>query len=374
MVALACAALVLAPVRAARAEQSASSGGVRADRPTGEQVYNEACAACHGRNGRGNPQAVVGFDVPLPDFTDCVFSTVESAEGWHAIVHEGGPVRALDRHMPAFGDALSDEDIDLAVAHVRTFCADQRSYPQGDLNLPRPLVTEKAFPENEAVYTMGFSRDGGHAVSNGFVYERRIGARYQYEVNVPFEVQQSDAGGRWAHGLGDVAVALKRVMYHDVRNGTIFSVGEEVGLPTGKENQGLGSGVTTFESWAAVGQVLPSLSFVQFHAGIGIPSHSELAPKEAFWRTAVGKTFTAPKYGRTWTPMVEVVGARELVSGAASEWDVVPQLQVSLSKRRHVLVSGGVQLPVNEREGRRPQLLTYLIWDWYEGGLFGGWR
>jgi mono/diheme cytochrome c family protein len=369
MVALACAVLVVMPVRAAQAQVPASGNP-----PTGEQIYNEACAACHGKDGRGNPSAVVGFEVALPDFTDCVFATVESAEGWHAVVHEGGPVRALDRHMPAFGDALSDDEINLAVSHVRTFCKNQRSYPQGDLNLPRPLVTEKAFPENEAVYTMGFSRDGGHSVSNGFVYERRIGARYQYEVNVPFDLQQSGANESWVHGLGDVAVALKRVMYHDVSKGTIFSVGEEIGLPTGKESQGLGSGVTTFESWAAVGQMLPSLSFVQFHTGIGIPSNSELAAKEAFWRAAIGKTFTAPKFGRIWTPMVEVVGARELVSGAVNEWDVIPQMQVSLSKRRHVLVSGGMQIPVNEREERKPQVLAYLIWDWYEGGLFGGWR
>ena len=369
MVAVACAVLVTIPVRAARAQVPETG-----NRATGEQIYNEACAACHGRDGRGNPSAVVGFDVALPDFTDCVFATVESAEGWHAVVHEGGPVRALDRHMPAFGDALSDEEIDLAVSHVRTFCKNQRAYPQGDLNLPRPLVTEKAFPENEAVYTMGFSRDAGHAVSNGFVYERRIGARYQYEVNVPFDVQQSGANEPWAHGLGDVAVALKRVMYHDVRKGTIFSIGEEIGLPTGKESQGLGSGVTTFESWAAFGQVLPAMSFVQFHTGIGIPSNSELAAKEAFWRAAIGKTFTAPKFGRIWTPMVEVVGAREIVSGAVNEWDVIPQMQVSLSKRRHVLVSGGMQLPLNQRDERKPQVLAYLIWDWYEGGLFDGWK
>src|SRR4051812_49118954 len=110
---------------------------------SGAEIYRDACAACHGADGRGNPQAVVGFDVPLPDFTDCLFSTVEAAEGWHAVVHEGGPVRALDHHMPAFGQALSAEDIRLVVSHVRTFCRGLRAWPQGDLNLPRLLVTEK---------------------------------------------------------------------------------------------------------------------------------------------------------------------------------------------------------------------------------------
>jgi mono/diheme cytochrome c family protein len=368
----AAAALLALGVVAASPRSSMAQSTTRATR-TGRQVYDDACAACHARDGRGNPASVVGFDVPLPDFTDCVFATVESAEGWHAVVHQGGPVRALDRHMPAFGEALSPEEIDLAVSHIRKFC-NSGAYPQGDLNLPRALVTEKAFPENEGLYTMTFGRDPSHSVTNGFIYERRIGARYQYEVNVPFAVQQNASGHDWAYGLGDVAVALKRVMYHNVRQGTIVSIGEEVGLPTGKEAQGLGNGFTTFESWGAYGQMLPRLSFLQFHGGIALPSDSTLGNKEAFWRTAVGKTFIHPAYGRSWVPMVEVVAARELSDGASNEWDVIPQLQVSLSKRRHVMVSAGVQMPLSDRDTRKTQVLTYFLWDWYEGGLFDGWR
>src|SRR5262249_35902957 len=152
---------------------------------------------------------------------------------------------------------------------------------------------------------------------------------------------------------------------HDVRKGTIFSIGEEVGLPTGKESLGLGNGFTTFESWGAYGQMLPRLSFLQFHGGISFPSNSTLGNKEVFWRTAVGKTFTHPAFGRSWVPMVEVVAARELTDGAVNEWDVIPQMQVSLSKRRHVMVSGGVQMPINERDTRKTQVLMYFLWDWY---------
>jgi hypothetical protein len=276
--------------------------------------------------------------------------------------------------MPAFGEALTGEDIALAVAHVRTFCERLQDYPQGDLNLPRPLVTEKAFPENEAVYTFAFSHDRERAATSGFVYERRFGARNQYEVNVPFTLQQAEPNGGWAQGLGDIAVAVKRALYHDVRRGTIVSAGEEITLPTGKQGEGLGSGFTTFESWAAVGQVLPHFSFAQFHGGIGLPSDNTLGSKEVFWRMALGTSLIHPAYGRMWTPMIEITGARELVDGATVEWDVIPQMQVTLSKRRHVMVSGGVQVPLTARDARRTQVLSYLIWDWYEGGLFDGWR
>jgi len=65
---------------------------------------------------------VVGFDTPLPDFTDCEFTTPEPDPDWISVVHFGGDVRALDRRMPAFVDALSDDDIDRVIEYVRTFC------------------------------------------------------------------------------------------------------------------------------------------------------------------------------------------------------------------------------------------------------------
>jgi len=357
---------------AARPTQ-AQSQSQREPFKTGDEVYQAACAACHGSDGRGNPQSVVGFAQPLPDFTDCLFVTVEADEGWEAVVHEGGPVRALDRHMPAFGGALSENEIRMAIGHVRQFCPDRGKWPQGDLNFPRALITEKAFPENESLVTSSFQTGPTHGSSTALLHERRFGSRTMMEFNVPFETQQTETG-QTNYGLGDVAIANKRDLFHSVASGSIFSVGEEVGLPTGKETLGLGGGVTTFETFAAFGQRLPALSFVQFHAGVGLPTKPEIVPREAFWRAAFGKQFVQGGFYRTWTPIVEIVAARELTDGAASEWDVVPQMQVSLSKRRHILVSGGVQIPMNEREGRHPQVLTYFLWDWYEGGLFDGWK
>ena len=72
--------------------------------------------------------------------------------------------------------------------------------------------------------------------------------------------------------------------------------------------------------------------------------------------------------------MVEVLAARELVSGAETEWDIVPQMQVTLSRRQHIMVSAGIRQPVNAREERGRAFLTYLLWDWFDGGFFDGWR
>jgi hypothetical protein len=90
-------------------------------------------------------------------------------------------------------------------------------------------------------------------------------------------------------------------------------------------------------------------------------------------RTALGYTFAQDQgFGRAWSPMAEVLVAKP-IDGAA-EWDLVPQVQVSLSKLQHVLLNVGVRVPLNEREDRKPQFLTYVLWDWFDGGFFDFWK
>jgi hypothetical protein len=339
--------------------------------PSGERLYRDACAACHGGGGGGVPQSIVGFDIPLPDFTDCSFATREPDSDWYAVAHDGGPARAFDRRMPAFGEVLTADELQLTLDHIRGFCQNP-AWPRGELNLPRPLATEKAYPEDEAVLTVTVGTGDRASVSNQFLYEKRIGPRSQYEVVVPVAFAQSGTG-TWERGLGDIAVAFKHALAHSLRTGTIFSLAGEVILPTGKEARGLGRGVTVFEPFVAFGQILPGASFVQAQAGAEISTDEARASHETFWRGAVGRTWEQSQFGRAWTPMIEVLAARELESGASTHWDVVPQLQVTLNQRQHVILNVGVRLPVNDREGRDTQVITYLLWDWFDGGLWDGW-
>ena len=191
---------------------------------SGEQIYRAACATCHGLDGTGRTRGVVGFALPLPnghdfpDFTDCSINTVEPLIDWVAVAARGGPVRALDRHMPAFGEALS---ADAARAGREAISGRSAPTPRGRAatsTCRAPSSPEKAFPENETVWTTGVTGSGQKAVTNELVYEHRIGARGQYEVKVPFTVQQGDGGG-WNRGIGDVEVAVRRTFYasHDAR-------------------------------------------------------------------------------------------------------------------------------------------------------------
>jgi len=364
---------------ASTSSQSLGEASAPAVRPgaTGEEIFRAACATCHGSDGTGSPSSVVGFALPLanghgfPDFTDCPTNTVEPSGDWMAVVHSGGRVRALDRHMPAFGDALSTDEITRVVQHLWTFCRD-RSWPRGDLNLPRGLFTEKAFPENEVLFFTG-SRPGRAGVTENVIYERRFGSRGTYEINVPFALGQADPGGPWRRGIGDVEVTVRQTVHASYERGSILAVGVAVMLPTGKESLGLGNGYSVFEPLLLVGQMLGANGFVQLQAGYEIVSDHARGANEAFARTAFGYTWAQDAgRGRAWTPMAEVMVARP--SGAPMEWDVVPQAQVSLSKLQHVLLNVGVRMPLTQRGRRDPQLVTYLLWDWFDGGLFQFWK
>lgn len=342
---------------------------------TGRELYDLGCASCHGRDGRGGERGTtVAFTVPVPDFTDCSFSSREPDADWLAVTHEGGPVRGFGTTMPAFGEAFTVEQIGLILGHVRTFCSDP-AWPRGELNLPRALVTEKAFPEDEVVTTLGVDVDGPGRVVNELVYERRFGPRNQIEIRIPFGAAELTGGGGWDVGFGDVQVGFKRAVWHSFERGSIFALGGEVALPTGRESAGLGKGTVVFEPFASFGQIVAGDGFIQLQAALEIPAdEGDHAENEALWRGVLGwTTAQGAGFGRSWTPLIEILGARDLESGASATWDLLPQVQVSLNTRQHVLANVGLRLPLNQADDRSTTFLFYILWDWFDGGFFDGW-
>jgi hypothetical protein len=136
----------------------------------GPEIYRSACMACHGTNGRGAPDSTRGFEKPdtFPDFTACVATARESNDFWGAIINNGGPDRSFSEIMPSFREALTDEQINKVMNHLRGFCREP-AWPRGELNLPRPLVTEKAFPEDEMVMDVAISTEGNADITDRVV-------------------------------------------------------------------------------------------------------------------------------------------------------------------------------------------------------------
>jgi len=331
---------------------------------TGKQLYDNNCAACHAVDGRGRSVSQVGFDVPLPDFTDCSYNSPEQSADWVAIAHEGGPIRGFSPIMPAFGDALTTAELETLVEYVRGFCTDKH-WPRGELNFPAPLFTEKAFPENETLLKTVL--DQGGSSETQLIYEHRIGARNQYEITLPYV--NLDTGHQ---GIGDLAVAFKHVLAHSLEKGYILSAAAELSLPTGNESAGTGAGHASLETFLAVGKQLPKDFFL--HSRVIYLMPLEGSADEAELHVAIGRAMTGNgPYGRQWNPMVEILGARPLESAATTEWDWVPQVQFSINQRQHLLFNVGVRLPVTHRSSRDPQISAYFLWDWFDGGLGDGW-
>jgi len=350
------------------------AAGSRMPLETGKEIFEAACIGCHGPGAKGQPLSTLGFDPPstFPDFSDCNGSTRERTFDWTATIHEGGRGRGFSEIMPSFADALSLEQIDKVVQYLRARCSDP-AWPLGELNFPRALVTEKAFPEDEWVFTGGVNATGRGAISNEFIYEKRFGVKNQIEIGAPFSSVENGNEG-WANGIGDLVFGYKRTLAHSRRSGSILSVQGEVSLPTGDESRGLGSGITTFEVFGAFGQILLADSFVQIQAGSELPTDTGKAPNAVYWRTALGKTLVQNRgFGRSWTPMVEIIADRDLETGASTNWDIVPEIQVTLNKRQHIRVNVGVRRPLNNTSERDTQVLFYGLWDWFDGGLFEGW-
>lgn len=343
------------------------------DIKNGERIFKSGCIACHGADGRGAPETMTEFRRPdtFPDFSQCDQTTPEPNSAWKDVILHGGPTRAFSQIMPAFDELLSSDEIDDVIAYLRSLCRNDH-WARGELNLPRALITEKAFPEDEEVISTALNAGGAPGLTTDIIHEQRFGMSNQIEVDVPLQFQ--DQAHTWYSGVGDTTLGLKRVMWSNLRSGSILSLFGGVILPSGNRARGFGTGTTTFETFAAFDQLFPTNTFVQFQGGANLPRHTDIAPQSVYWRIALGQSLAADRgLGRLWTPMVEFVAARDLVTGASTNWDVVPEMQVTISRRQHVRVNVGFSKPFTNTLGRQSQVVFYLLWDWFDGKLNEGW-
>jgi mono/diheme cytochrome c family protein len=344
------------------------------DSKNGERIYKGGCIACHGVDGKGAPETSTEFKRPdtFPDFTQCDQTTPEPNSAWKAVIVHGGQSRAFSQIMPAFDQLLKDNEINDVIAYMRKFCTNKH-WARGELNLPRALVTEKAFPEDEVVISTAVNASGAPGFTTDIIHEQRFGVHNQVEIDVPVNAQ--DQNHSWNGGLGDVTFAVKREMFSSLRTGSILSLQAGILPPTGSSRRGFGSGTTTFEPFAAFDQLFPTNTFIQFQAGADLRRHTDVTPHSLFWRTALGQSFAGDHgLARLWSPMVEFLADRDLQDGAKTNWDVLPEMQVTISRRQHVRFAIGVSSPITNRQGRTPQLLMYVLWDWADGKLWEGWK
>lgn len=102
-----CAALALAQIGCER-----KIAGGEAD---GAKIFAEVCARCHGPRGEPNQSMIARYGVKN------LRSHHVQAEMKDADIRRQILKGSKNKQMPSFQGALSDEQIDAVIAHVRTF-------------------------------------------------------------------------------------------------------------------------------------------------------------------------------------------------------------------------------------------------------------
>lgn len=325
----------------------------------------------HGSDGRGDRKVSdVGFPYTMPNFHDCSFANREADGDWSSIIHRGGPRRAFPRTMPAFDQALSDDEIDAIIGYLRSFC-EKSGWPRGEFNFPLAMFTEKAFPEDEALNLTTFNTTGARDITSTSIYERRFGARGQLEVNLPSPASIAAPAPRRAS-------AISAWRGNETCWPMWIAARSSACLAKSCSRQAMPRG-----AWETAPSVLrpmpcsPNPCRESFSCKATSSANSPPArdfQMEAHAHLSLGRTFAGDKgWGRSWSPQVELLTWHEFSPGAQV-------IGISRHSCRSVFpapaYSGqrGPARSLNNAAERKPMFVFYVIWDWYDAGLFEGWH
>lgn len=321
------------------------------------EMWGAWCARCHADDGSGKVKEPTIKVVPM-DLTDCSWTTAEPDADWERAIAKGGPGVGLSSEMPGFEDSLTPNQIAGFVTHMRGFCKDS-GWPSGNTNFPRPIITEKAFPENEFVMLPAVSHETepSSASATDFslvaVYERRFGRRAMYEVSIPF--YNWDFHSSRDSEIGDVAVAIKYVAYRSATTPRIVSFGLETTLPTGQLYKGFGQGTVVFEPFVAAGTMVGNW-YVQTSGKAELPVDT-LVDRVYLYNVYVGRDSSpAPN---SWTLGMELNGENQQL------W-MTPQIRKGLTGTGALAASLGVSIPLKYRGERVVSWVGYLVWEFLE--------
>src|SRR6185437_3800433 len=190
---------------------------------SGAALFHAWCKSCHGADGRGTPSAATRLEVPPADLRDCKGSTAEPEDRWVAIVTQGGAAFGLSLDMPTYGEAATPSQIRAVVRYARSLCG-ELGWPPGELNFPRAFLVEKAYPEDEVVIV-------DRARDQEFIYERRLGKRFQLEVSA-----RSAFDGA-PNSFDGVTGALKYNAWHSLERRALLSLRLEATPPLGRADR-----------------------------------------------------------------------------------------------------------------------------------------
>jgi cytochrome c oxidase cbb3-type subunit III len=85
-------------------------------------LFQELCSVCHGVGGKGDGPNARGLEPKPADFTNCKAMAKDSDEVLLKIIKGGGQSVGRSTVMPAWGEALSEQQIDELIKFIRGLC------------------------------------------------------------------------------------------------------------------------------------------------------------------------------------------------------------------------------------------------------------
>jgi hypothetical protein len=175
-------------------------------------------------------------------------------------------------------------------------------------------------------------------------------------------------GGATGGGIGDLGLAYKHVLYASLPRRSIVSVATDLILPSGDYSRGLGNGTTTFEPALLSGHRLPAGFVLQTQFRAVLPTDVNRAPRVFQYRVALQYPLSPLKRGLV--PALEFESTQKL-EGTFTDYTVLaPTLYVPLSKRGHVALGFGGQMPVSTHRPFDYQLSGFFLWEYLDGGIW----
>jgi mono/diheme cytochrome c family protein len=345
-----------------------SKGQASGDDPStwdSQTLYARACAACHGPNGEGiAPDAPIyqNFDPPPADLTDPLFNSREPAADWFKVIKYGGARLGLSQQMPAYGQALSDEQIEDLVAYLKTLAGSTR-HPQGDLNYPRPIRTIKAFPEDEVLLIGRFEdrppEEKGDSQRGTLYFAGRFARRWQYEIKATatsFDETESEE---------EIELGLKWTVLASVERRVLGAVGAELEVPLGSDDES-----EVFIPYFSLGKALGET--ILFQSTVRTPLPVDEVGDGEIELSGIFQWVPSP-WPRGFMPGLEGIVKTPFDSDQGdTEWSVIPQVLVGLTKGGHVAASLGVEVPGSDQPWDY-RVHFFLTWDYADGPFWKGW-
>lgn len=163
----------------------------------GKKLYDNYCAVCHGKEGKGDGPNSDSMDPPPRDLTDSgkeKYMQKRTTDDLYAVIKLGGPGVEKSPTMPAWGKTISEYDIWSIISYISDLCVTK----DWKVDLNRKM--ERTLP-HVAVTAINIPQPAGNAV--------RVGKRLyiKYGCNACHQIRS--LGGKSGPALTGIASRLK---------------------------------------------------------------------------------------------------------------------------------------------------------------------